>query len=506
MSTTFSMPDKSNIQGLILRGYTHPFSCHLLFSFLGGSKTADTRTFFNQLYDKVQSAADWGTQKPVSMLNIGLTFNGIQQLGIVAQAELANFPDAFKLGPWSPGSQASLTDVYDPKSIPSLWWNGQGDSVNANLHCVIHIYGLTANDLDTLVNFVTASAAGNGLLEILPLAPTNAGGRLYQTIVENDPAKIHFGYTDGISEPALGIPGQSGIVKPEDYSNFLIGYSNSSISQPGPFNEYSDGVFAKDGCYNAFRIIYQDVACFNEFLKEQAATWAGTLSFLGLSDAELQEWFAAKICGRWRNGSALMLNPGKPGIFIDTPAHTEAFGYVEMDNTTLQTTDPKNDVLSGGLCPFSAHTRVANSRNQNLTPSEGTSGPPRIIRRGMPYGATLQQTKDDGIDRGLIGLFLCGSLTGQFEFLFGWMNYNNFSSSPIFSTGKPPQDALLGNRQLANYQSSFPGVVTSFTIPVAGVASGSITIPALPQWLTTRGTSYCLLPGLASLAKIAGRS
>lgn len=504
MSATFSMPDKSNIQGLILRGYTHPCSCHLLFSFLVGSKIADTKTFFNNLYPKVQSAADWGKQKPVSMLNIGLTFNGVKQLGIVAGGELANFPDAFTQGPWSAGSQASLTDVYDPKSVPSLWWNGQGDTVNASLHCIVHVYGLTPAHLDTLVNVVLASATSNGLQEILPLAPTNAGGRLYQTIVEDDAAKIHFGYTDGISEPALSVPGQSGIVKAEDYSNFLIGYSNSSISQPGPFDATSDGTFAKDGCYNAFRIIYQDVACFNQFLKEQATTWAETLSFLGLNDAELQEWFAAKLCGRWRNGSPLMLKPDKPGKFINTAAATEAFGYVEMDNPALQSTDPKNDVLSAGRCPFSAHTRVANPRNQNLTASEGTSGPPRIIRRGMPYGPTLQRTEDDGIDRGLIGLFLCGSLAGQFEFLYGWMNYNNFSSSPIFSINNPPQDALLANRELINYQNSFPGVVNSFTIPVEGLASGSITIPALPQWLSTRGTSYCLLPSIASLAKIAG--
>ncbi len=505
MSNPFAMPNRSNIQGLILRGYTHPFSCHLLFSFSNVDKIlVNTKSFFNDLYPKVQSAADWGNNKPASMLNIGLTYNGISQLNnIVQPVDLANFPPTFVQGPWSlSGAQASLLDIADPLSTPSNWWNGNGDAVNQNLHCVVHAYALTNDELGVLVDFITASAAKNGLSEIIPLAVKNGDGRLYQSIVEDNPAKIHFGYTDGISEPALGVPGRAGgIANTEDYSNFLIGYSNGSVSQPGPFDTTTAGVFAKDGCYNAFRILYQDEATFNQFLKDQAAEWKEELAYLGLTEKELEEWFAAKLCGRWRNGSPLMLSPDKPGDDDNTASTGEAFGYAVLDNPDTVSTDLANDIPSSMSCPFSGHTRVANPRNQNLiTSMEGTNGPPRIIRRGMPYGASLTSNTDDGVDRGLIGLFLCGDLAGQFEKLYGWMNNNNFSDTPIFSIGQPPQDALLGNRKATG--NDYSGVVKSFIIPIKG---GSITIPELPQFLATRGTAYCLLPSLESLAKIAGR-
>jgi|GEM_PF-1209338 len=514
MSATFSIPDRSNIQGLILRGYTHPCSCHLLFTFTVATGTAATRSFFNDLYDKLQSAADWGANKPASMLNIGLTFNGIQQLNIIDPGDLANFPPSFKNGPWSAGSQASLADIcHQPNSaegIPSNWWNGNGDYVNENLHCVVHAYGLTSNDLDTLVDYITASAAKNGITEILPLAKTNESGRLYQVIVDKDPDKIHFGYTDGISEPGLKAPGTTGDPSPGDYNNFLIGYYNGSASQPGPFDTTSAGLFAKDGCYNAFRIIYQDVAAFNNFLKQQAAAWAEKLSFLKLTETELEEWFAAKLCGRWRNGSPLMLNPDKPGEHSHTSQTGEDFGYTELDSPS-KVGSGAADVLSGLSCPFSAHTRVNNPRNQNLRVSESIDGPPRILRRGMPYGAELKSVADDGVDRGLIGMFLCGSLAGQFEKLYGWMNNNNFSDKHVFNVKHPPQDALLANRSvtIAPYKNNYSGVVTNFTIPIQGgdiLQEDKIIIPAtLPQFVITRGTAYCLLPSMESLAKIAGR-
>jgi deferrochelatase/peroxidase EfeB len=504
MNATYSLPDKSNIQGLILKGYTHPCSCHLLFSFLKDTKPANTKSFFNDLYEKVQSAADW-VQKPVSMLNIGLTFYGIQQLNnsnqsIIKPMDLDKFPSTFRNGPWSQGSQDSLTDIYDPESIPSKWWNNQGDHVNANLHCVIHVYGLTKSDLDKLVNLVTSSAFKNGLQEILPLAKNNDGGRLYQSIVDDDFRKIHFGYKDGISEPALKSPGKSGIPTTEDFNDFIIGYGNNTIVQPGPFDNTTAGVFAKDGCYNAFRILYQDVSAFNNLLKEQSKKWSKTLSYLGLDDKELEEWFAAKLCGRWQNGSPLMLSPERPSDKTNTAETGEDFGYKELNHTVSKDLD----TISSLRCPFSAHTRVANPRNQQLESSEGNSGPPRILRRGMPYGPQLVSDKDDDVDRGLIGLFLCGDFALQFEKLYAWMNYNNFSSDSIFSVLHPPQDALLGNRALKDSTSSpYPGVVTSFKIPIE-VEPGEITIESLPQFIKTNGTAYCLLPSLSSLRKIAG--
>ena len=108
----------------------------------------DTKTFFKTLYPKVQSAEDWGPNKPKRMLNIGLTFNGIQALNVVDPTSVGNFPTEFQAGPWSDDSQQSLGDAGDPRSDPSFWWFNNFN--NEDLHCVVHVYGLTQADLDSL--------------------------------------------------------------------------------------------------------------------------------------------------------------------------------------------------------------------------------------------------------------------------------------------------------------------------------------------------------------------
>lgn len=488
--TSIAPPDVKNIQGLIMRGYTHPFSCHLLYSFTTPKVRAspDTKTFFKTLYPHVQSAEDWGKNKPKMMLNIGLTCNVIQALKVFKDASsIGAFPNEFQKGPWDYGSQASLGDQADPNnpddhsdpSDPSKWWFRNFN--NEELHCVVHVYGLSQADLDALVSVVAKAALACGVRELFALKDKKS--RLTQTQLPDD--EIHFGYRDGISEPALGWGPSAGKESQEDLNNFLIGYDlSNSLTKPGPsVPPPAEAVsFAKDGCYNAFRILYQDVDAFNKLLASQAPR---VVSIIGGTEEEAQEWIAAKLCGRWRNGSPLMLSPDKPD---DATRDAEDFGYVEPN-------DPNKDIESGFKCPFSAHTRVANPRDQDLVPADGNTGfPPRIARRGMAYGPPLKSPKDDGKDRGLIGLFLCGSLSRQFEKLYGWMNSNDFSS--VFPSFPTPQDALIGNRQ------PLWNVGAAFNIPMPGNPEG-LTFN-LSDLIVTRGTAYCLLPSLTSLRQIAG--
>lgn len=505
MSASFNMPNPSNIQGLILSGYSHPYSCHLLFTFPEENLDGIT-SFFNDLYDKVQSAENWGDTKPDSMLNIGLTYNGLSKLNVVKQKDLGKFPPSFRNGPWSGDPQKSLTDKYDENSDPKKWWQGENNSKNEALHCIVHAYALSSNLLENIISEITNSAINNGLEEIIPLANNK---RLYQTIIEDNPHKVHFRYTDSISQPSAQNSGVSGFnPNPQDLNNFLVGYNTGSISQPGPIDRSSAGTFAKDGCYNAFRVLYQDVFTFNQFLKNQVIEFKEELSFLGFNDQQLEEWFAAKLCGRWRNGSPLINYPDQPGEDTSASISDNNFGYAELDSfppNNPNNTEVKDDIKSSISCPFSSHIRVSNTRNQNLKEKEGGTGAPRLIRRGVPYGASLDNNanEDDQKDRGLIGMFLCGNLSNQFERLYGWMNLNNFSDQPIFNVSNPPQDALIGNRALVGKNvNGYAGVVGSFEIPLSN--GKNIIIPELPQFLATRGTAYCFLPSMNSLAQIAG--
>src|ERR1700682_5518501 len=114
--TNTPMPplDRRNVQGMILRGYTHPYSCHMLFTFAGKPGAAG---LIRALLAYVQSAQDWGDAKPARMLNISLTYNGI----LTFEPDLAGqFPNEFEFGPWSQGSPASLGDTGASGSSP--WW------------------------------------------------------------------------------------------------------------------------------------------------------------------------------------------------------------------------------------------------------------------------------------------------------------------------------------------------------------------------------------------------
>jgi deferrochelatase/peroxidase EfeB len=83
---------------------------------------------------------------------------------------------------------------------------------------------------------------------------------------------------------------------------------------------------------------------------------------------------------------------------------------------------------------LTAHIRVANPRDQKLKDlviSTVPPGGPLLLRRGLPYGPELQGETDDGVDRGLVGLFLCSNLRAQFFMIMNWINKADFS--PVFN-------------------------------------------------------------------------
>ena len=434
-----------------MRGYTHPCSCHLLFQFGNAGASA----FIKTIFPYVQSAASWGNKKPLMMLNIGLTFSGIQK----AKGITTGFPTTFMNGPTSSDSQLSLFDLG--KSSPSTW--AFGNSSNP-VDCIVHVYAMTPDALEKLVTIVTEAAQANGLNEILPLD----GGKERLEQYPLEPDFIHFGYRDGIDQPDLDDSLQpappSNFTDPANLNNFLIGYGGQySAFGPGPTSGAA-GTFARNGCYNAFRLLYQDVEAFDDFLADNAPAIAQKI---GKPVDYAKEWLAAKINGRWRNGSPLILSPDAPD---PATATATAFSYSKDDK--------------GMKCPFSAHTRVANPRDEPVFAQDLPV--PRLIRRGVPYGAPPKGNDYSG-ERGLIGLFLCGALDSQFELIYSWINTNNFSSffKPAFNT----QDALIANRAV-------PSADTSFTMPTE---FGSIQLSPLPAMIITRGTAYCLLPSLAAL-------
>ena len=476
-TTPPTQPDLADIQGLIIRGYTHPCSVHMLYQF--SSVPADLpniSNFFKALMPYLRNAADWGAVKPEIMLNIGLTAGGITI--VRPDLNITAFPFTFYTGPWSSkAAQQSLMDYG--AGAPGNWWNKK--FANTAIHCVVHAYAMNP-DAQANITEIISAAANNSKGAVIELLPLNSlTGRLEQyPMIPSD--YIHFRYRDSIDEPDLD-DNPTGTDQ-ADLNNFLIGYSQLPAPIPGPITG-PEGVFANNGCYNAFRVLYQDVATFDGFLETEAERVA---PIIGKPKDYTVEWLAAKLNGRWRNGSPLVLSPDEPQH--STSKATE-FGYKATD-------------MQGLKCPFSAHTRVANPRDEGVKVANSTIVP-RIIRRGVAYGAPLHEYNASD-DRGLIGLFLCGDINAQFETLYGWINMNNFS--PVYPKSPTPQDALIANRPTSPVPSNMN---PAFTIPMADGTSVVVPDPAsanpgLPQFVVTRGTAYFLLPSISALKGIAGVS
>jgi deferrochelatase/peroxidase EfeB len=445
--------DLSSVQALVTSVYRRPISRHLIFRFDDG---AGARAYLGKLTQRVTMAGVPLDTAPDPLLNVGITHKGLGTLG-VDQALLGKFDVVFRAGP--DAVKMNLGDVPGSRSDPVTWWEGQFPT--EDVHCIVHIYARSDGAAQDATQEVRELACGYGLTELIPrrdgtiLEGRSLGGR-----------QLHFGYTDGISHPDVcwdDVPGPGQV----DFRNFLLGYSTPECpSAPG------DGPaadLARGSTYGVFRWLYQDVAAFNLFLSTQ-----GPKLFPELAAADAEELLAAKMMGRWRDGTPLVLSPDRPDSRL---AGSNDFGYAIQDP-------------DGYRCPFSAHIRVVNPRDTPLDPVV-VEGVPHVLRRGMAYGPPLQGVADDGVDRGLVGMVLSADLRKQVYSLASWVMRNDFS--PVYDANRRVQDPLLGNRAM-------PGTSADFTLPAA---DGGVTIKNLPDFVHTRGSVFLLYPGQATLTALS---
>src|SRR5205085_2685956 len=157
------------------------------------------------------------------------------------------------------------------------------------------------------------------------------------------------------------------------------------------------------GTFMVYRKLKQNVGMFREYLKTESKKYEGG-----------EEKLAAKIVGRWRDGTPLELSPDKedPNIVKD-PKRNVNFTFGQD--------------LHGTRCPMGAHIRRANPRD-----AFGFNGAlvnrRRMTRRGIPYGTyvPLDQKANDNEDRGLIFIAFNASTYRQFEFVQQqWIEYGN---------------------------------------------------------------------------------
>jgi Dyp-type peroxidase family len=419
----------------------------------------------------VTSGAASGGPPRTLCVNVGITWPGLQALG-VPKRSLKTFPPEFREG--MAARAGRLGDVGP--SAPDHWVDCLRDPDSVQL--VLTVHAETAAAAAAIAGDLL-SAAGDafhavGVLDGEALVEDSPGVYgLYHDVpaVADDGTPTtsrrgeHFGFRDGISQPRFaGIGRKAPPRELEPLGVVLLGHpSTSPVGVPVP--EPQD--LWRDGSFSAFRVLAQDVAGFRRFVADAAAT-------TGVEP----ELVRAKLCGRWPNGVPLK--------FAATAAEADA----ALEDKKRHNDFDFSEDQDGATCPIGSHVRRSNPREAQIVQRPANRSR-RLVRRGMPYGPWLKHGEEhlDRRERGLLGSFLCASLSSQFEAMqFDWINLG-LQDPSITGTNDP----LVGANEVAT---------SSFAFHTAD--RGWQTLRRLPRFVTTRGGAYLFLPAMDSLRRIAG--
>lgn len=279
-----------------------------------------------------------------------------------------------------------------------------------------------------------------------------------------DDAVEHFGFVDGISQPALirdHLP-PAGQMQHNDPSASL-----DLALVRDPF------VTAEDACgsFFVFRKLEQDVAAFRAEEKKLAKDLGGISAGLA----------GAMMVGRFADGTPVL--DGKP----DGKQHND-FSYAE---------DAAPPPEFPSRCPFHAHIRKTNPRGDIRrqfgldAAADADERRRRIVRRGITYG-----TRDDRLEdapKGGVGLlFQCyqRSIPDQFAFMQNaWANSEDF-----VRPGGSGHDSIIGQGP-RTVQQSWP---KAFGKPEQA------KLPGQRQLVQDRGGEFFWTPSMAFLRGLGG--
>ena len=490
--------DVQDIQSFILNPVAFPFARYCFFTF---GDAAGGRAFIaelaRQVTDAVHNCPEPGAPRTETKgweISVALSYAGLEALDLPART-LATFPLEF-----AQGMRARARDLLVDRgeSDPALWedmW--KDDSVHAWV--AIQTTTLLGKDKgdpplvegiakrEQLHAIILDSARRNNVTQ---RAHQDAGALVVDSSgMPTD--REHFGYSDGIGNPDIrgagwpSPPGSGKMTKngwePLAPGEFVLGHSDEAGEMPVAPQPFG---FSRNGSYLVYRKLHENVGAFRRWLQDEGPKYPGG-----------SELLAAKLIGRFRDGTPLVTSP-------DAPLNVTAANRADADFAPTLTDFTYAGDPEGSRCPMGAHIRRMNPRD-----SLGFDGVlvnrRRIIRRGLPYGQWVPEDTPpdvtDELDRysdespsrhGVIFMAVNASIERQFEFVQReWMNYGN-----DFRQGND-RDPLLGNRE---GHSRFV---------VQGDASSGHTKPmhicrGLPQFITTRGGAYFFMPSITALGMI----
>lgn len=435
----------ADIQGNVLRGYTHPVAAYI---FLRIDDVPRAKALLKGLLPRITSGEPWGETAPATALQFALTYAGLERVGVSPEI-LATFPEEFREGM---AARAGLLGDRGP-SAPDKWESGLG---TGEAHALLTVWAIDDAHLDKVREELRMAGAAAGATTVIneTRAQALAGGR------------DHFGFFDGISQPAVegtGMKGRPGDGQPNGpgrwrdvaTGEFVHGY----VDEDGDLPDAPDAPFDRNGTFMVYRKLATDVAAFRRFVDETGRRYPGG-----------PEKLAAKIVGRWRDGTPLSASPDKPDPeVVKDSARINDFSYAS---------DPQ-----GLRCPHGSHIRRMNPRDSEGFFGGRLSNRHRIIRRGRTYGPPLLEDAmdDDGQERGLVFVCFNASTWRQFETVQGlWID-----DGDPFGQGAD-RDFLVGCPGNGDQKLTIPGNPPFFASPQ-------------PRLVTMRGGEYLYQPSISAL-------
>jgi deferrochelatase/peroxidase EfeB len=503
-------------------------------------KTRKTKQWLARMADEVSYGDHLNASKA---LVLGFAHSGLQRLGLTKE-HLATFPVAFQQGNAAPWRARTLGDIGldDPKYW--LWGAGNqainqtntmsaGTEVGKQVDAVMLIYARDPAELPRLEQAQIDQLRRYGGHIVFRIK--------FKELPEQQPGaprlpKEPFGFLDGISNPIIrGIRS----TKSEDAGHlvdpgeFILGYpDNLGYTPPSPSvapGDDPEGILPSagpdlsrqrpdfsepaatarhdlgmNGAFLVVRQLEQDKAVYDAFLDAtvQELTRSGHEP-RGIS-VPLRDWIAAKMLGRWPDGTSLVRHPHNPGTCA-LSGGLRARPVPPDNDFSFRIEDP-----NGLRCPFGAHIRRANPRDSFVSglekqPDGATKeqveeqfaeqikeqlrivNRHRILRVGRPYEAQeCMGAPENGLDKpGLVFMCLNVDIERQFEFL-----QQSWVLGPSFHGLQNEIDPLVGNRQGSE----------TFSIPTP---RGPTLIKDIRDFVRVRGGGYFFLPGKRALRFLA---
>jgi Dyp-type peroxidase family len=467
VETRVTVLEADDIQGNIVRGYNFPCARYLFARVDDDAAAAEAaRRWLASQADPVTSEAEW-SEKPRLAGNVAISHRGLEALRLPGWL-LDSFPRDFRDGMAARADR--IGDAGD--GAPDTWDDGlrPGD-----IHVLVTLQGVDGDALDRTTERVRRDMTANGFLP-----------GVVQEAAKLGEDREHFGFTDGFGQPAVAgvarhaTPGQGVPIRDRWWrrrrddvvrsatdpslawralraGEFVLGYDDEDGGPPPA----PAAPLHRNGSFMVWRKLRQDVAGFRAWLAEAAEATGYDQGLL-----------AAKVIGRWPDGSPLILRP--------------RYGDTALGNDRARV----NDFSYGGdpeglACPRGAHIRRANPRDA-LRFGGRLTARHRILRRGMPYGTPFDPAKadEDTGDRGLVFVAMQASIERQFEIVQArWLNDGDAfglgrTADPVAGALACPARQAFGDRP--------PRYAT-----------------ALRSFVTPRGGEYLFVPGIAGLRALA---